>query len=194
LARAAAELEAKTGSPASHTDLMSYLMYPEVFLKFEKARANYGNLECLPTPQFFYGMKGGEEVTVDLEPGKRLVVKFLTVSEPHPEGYRTVFFELNGQPREVNIRDKSLQAEVPQLEKADPGNPGHVGAPIPGAISSVQVDLNAPVNKGDRLLVMEAMKMQTTVYAPIDGMVSRKLVSPGQTVDAKDLLLVIEPK
>ncbi|MDX2153544.1 MAG: pyruvate carboxylase [Bryobacteraceae bacterium] len=193
LDKTAAELEKRTGTPQTRTDLMSYLMYPEVFLKFEKARSTYGNLEVLPTPQFFYGMKSGEEVTVDLEPGKRLVVKFLTVSEPHPEGYRTVFFELNGQPREVNVRDNSLKAETPQLEKADPAKPGHVGAPIPGAVSSIAVDLNSTVKKGDRLLVMEAMKMQTTVYAPIDGKLTRLLVHPGQTVDAKDLLMVIEP-
>jgi Pyruvate carboxylase len=171
---------------------MSYLMYPDVFLKFNKARSSYGDLEVLPTPQFFYGMQKGEEITVDLEPGKRLIIKFLTVGEPHPEGTRTVFYELNGQPREVNIRDKSLQAAVPALEKADPSNPGHVGAPIPGAVSSIAVELNEQVSKGDRLLVMEAMKMQTTVYAPISGKVTRRLVNVGQTVEAKDLLLVIE--
>ena len=192
LDEAAKTLSSKIGHAASRTDLMSYLMYPDVFLKFNKARSSYGDLEVLPTPQFLYGMQKGEEITVDLEPGKRLIIKFLTVGEPHPEGTRTVFYELNGQPREVNIRDKSLQAAVPALEKADPSIPGHVGAPIPGAVSSIAVELNEQVSKGDRLLVMEAMKMQTTVYAPISGKVTRKLVNVGQTVEAKDLLLVIE--
>jgi pyruvate carboxylase len=167
-------------------------MYPEVFLKFAKARQDFGDLEVLPTPQFFYGMQSGDEITVDLEPGKRLIIKYLTISEPHPEGYRTVFFELNGQPREVNIRDKSLEAAAPLMEKADPSVPGHVGAPIPGAVTTIGVELNEQVKKGDRLLVMEAMKMQTTVYAPIDGRITRRLVHVGQTVEAKDLLLVIE--
>jgi pyruvate carboxylase len=192
LTATAAAVEQKTGEPTSRTDLMSYLMYPEVFLKFAKARQNYGDVEVLPTSQFFYGMQSGDEISVDLEAGKRLILKFLTISEPHPEGYRTVFFELNGQPREVNIRDKSLQAATPLLAKADPTVPGEVGAPIPGAVTTLCVELNEQVKKGDRLLVMEAMKMQTTVYAPIDGRVSKRLVHVGQTVEAKDLLLVVE--
>ena len=192
LRETAAKIEARTGEPPSRTDVMSYLMYPEVYLKFAKARQNFGDLEVLPTPQFFYGMQSGDEITVDLEPGKRLIIKYLTISEPHPEGYRTVFFELNGQPREVNIRDKSLEAAAPVLEKADPSIPGQVGAPIPGAVTTIGVELNEQVKKGDRLLVMEAMKMQTTVYAPVDGRVTRRLVHVGQTVEAKDLLLVIE--
>jgi pyruvate carboxylase len=192
LEEAAAGLEKKVGHKPSSSDLMSYLMYPEVFLKFNKARHSYGDLEVLPTPQFFYGMEKGEEVTIDLEPGKTLVVKFLTIGEPHPDGTRTVFFELNGQPREVTVRDRTLEAKSEARAKADPNIPGHVGAPIPGAVTSVAVELNAPVKQGDKLLVMEAMKMQTTVTAPVSGKVVKKLVSPGEQVDAKDLLLVIE--
>jgi pyruvate carboxylase len=103
-----------------------------------------------------------------------------------------MFFELNGQPREVNIRDKSLEVKVAARPKADPAKPGEIGAPIPGVVSTVAVELNQPVKKGDRLLVMEAMKMQSTVYAPIGGKVTQVLVEPGRHVDAKDLLLVIE--
>ncbi|MCA2971511.1 MAG: biotin/lipoyl-binding protein, partial [Acidobacteriaceae bacterium] len=151
----------------------------------------YGDLEALPTPQFFYGMKRGEEITVEIEPGKLLIIKFQTMSEPHPDGTRTVFFDLNGQPREVVVRDRSLQATVTARPQADPLQPGHVGAPIPGAISSVAVEQGQTVAKGDRLLVLEAMKMQSTVYAPIAGKITQKLVQPGQQVDAKDLLIVI---
>jgi pyruvate carboxylase len=188
----AAQLKEATGQDVSRTDLMSYLMYPEVFLAFERTRQAYMDISVLPTPQFFYGMEQGDEVTLDIEPGKTLIIKFLTVSEPHPDGTRTVFFELNGQPREVVVTDKSLKVTVHERAKADPGKPGHVGAPIPGAVTSLMVGVGDQVKSGDRLLVMEAMKMQTTVYAPVTGQVREAFVSVGQTVDAKDLLLVID--
>ncbi len=188
---AKAAVEKRTGHKPTETDLMSYLMYPEVYVKFDKARASYGDLTILPSPPFFYGMKEGDEITVDLEPGKRIVVKFLAVSEPHQDGTRTVFFELNGQPREVTIRDRKLKAEAKAHPKADPDKPGHVGAPIPGAVTSIAVELNQEVQKGDKLMVMEAMKMQTTIYAPISGKLTDKLVSVGQSVEPKDLLVVI---
>jgi pyruvate carboxylase len=187
-----AQVEKLTGGKPSRTDVMSYLMYPDVFTKFAKARTAYSDVEVLPTPQFFYGMTKGEEVTVDLEPGKTLVVKFLTSSDPHPDGTRTVFFELNGQPREARVKDKSLKGELQQRAKADPSIPGHVAAPIPGAVTSIAVELNQKVAKGDRLLVLEAMKMQTTVYAPVAGRVAKRLVQTGESVEPKDLLLVIE--
>jgi pyruvate carboxylase len=187
-----AAVEKKLGHKISHTDLLSYLMYPDVFVKFARARSSYGNVDVLPTPQFFYGLETGEEIAIEIEPGKVLVVKFLTLSEPQPDGTRTVFYELNGQPREVTIRDLSRKAAVPTRAKADPAHPGEVGAPIPGAVSSISVDLGQQVAKGDRLLVMEAMKMQSTIYSPVSGKVTGKLVNVGDKVDAKDLLLVIE--
>ncbi|MBZ5644224.1 MAG: pyruvate carboxylase [Acidobacteriia bacterium] len=186
------DVESKIQQRISGTDLMSYLMYPDVFLKFSRARTAYGELESLPTPQFFYGLDRGQEIAVELEPGKTLVVKLLTVSDPHPDGTRTIFFELNGQPREAEVRDNALRATVPSRPKADPAEPGQVGSPIPGAISSIVVELGEQVKKGDRLLILEAMKMQSTVYAPIDGKVTKKLAGVGDKVEAKDLLLVIE--
>jgi pyruvate carboxylase len=137
-------------------------------------------------------MTKGEEISFDLEPGKTLIVKFLTLSEPHPDGSRTVFFELNGQPREVQVKDKSLKASTAQRPKADPANPNHIAAPIPGAITSVHAQIGQAVKKGERLLVMEAMKMQTTINAPADGKVKDILVKPGETVEPKDLLVVLE--
>jgi pyruvate carboxylase len=187
-----AEVEKKAEQKISDTDLMSYLMYPEVFLKFAAARTAYGNLEALPTPQFFYGLQQGQEITVELEAGKILVIKLLSVSDARPDGTRTIFFELNGQPREVSVRDRALQATVQTRPKADPSVPGQVGSPIPGAISSIVVEVGEKVKKGDRLLVLEAMKMQSTVYAPVDGKVSKKLANVGDKVEAKDLLLVLE--
>jgi pyruvate carboxylase len=103
-----------------------------------------------------------------------------------------VFYELNGQPREVTVRDRKLEVKAEPRPKADPTKPGEIGAPIPGLVSNIAVELNQPVKKGDRLLVMEAMKMQSTVYAPVGGKVARLLAQVGQSVEAKELLLVIE--
>jgi pyruvate carboxylase len=167
-------------------------MYPEVFLKFAKARQSFGDVDVLPTPQFYYGMERGQDIAVALEPGKTLAVKFQTAGEPRPDGTRTVFFELNGQPREVSVRDRSLEVKEKARRKADPARPGEIGAPIPGVVSIVAVEFGQTVQKDDRLLVMEAMKMQSTVYAPVAGKVKELLVQPGQHVEAKDLLLAIE--
>jgi pyruvate carboxylase len=185
-------LAGKIGHRPSRDDVLSYLMYPDVFLKFARNRQSWGDVEVLPTPQFYYGLERGASVNVDLEPGKTLAIKFLTVGEPHPDGTRTVFFELNGQPREVTIRDKTLDVKQEAKPKADPKQPGQIGAPIPGVVSTIHVELNQTVNKGDRLLVMEAMKMQSTVYSPVSGKVTQVLVGLAQRVEAKELLLVIE--
>ncbi len=190
--KASQELEKKIRRTPSRTDLLSYLLYPEVFLKFEEARKKYSDLEVLPTAQFFYPLRQGEEFTVDIEPGKTLIIKYLTMSDPHEDGTRTVFFELNGQPRSVTVRDLSLEAKTAPAAKADPHHPGHVGAPIPGAVTAIAVEEGQPVKKGDKLLVMEAMKMQSTVYAPVAGTVKQILTHVGQQVEPKDLLVVIE--
>jgi pyruvate carboxylase len=177
----------------SRTDLMSYLMYPDVFGKFATSRAEYGDLDVLPTPQFFYGMAERDEITVDLEPGKTLVIRLLTVDEPRADGMRSVFFELNGQPREIEVRDRSFKQEAGATRRrADPANAGEVGAPIPGAVTTIHVKVDTPVKKGEGLLVMEAMKMQTTVYAPRDGTIREIAVKPGDSVKAGDLLVALD--
>src|SRR4029077_16546190 len=147
----------KPGRKPARDEVLSYLMYPDVFLKFAKARESFGDVDVLPTPQFYYGMQRGEDIAVELEPGKVLVIKFLTLGEPHPDGTRTVFFELNGQPREVTVRDRKLEVKEKPRVKADPNVPGQIGAPIPGVVSTVAVEFNERIAKGARLLVMEAM-------------------------------------
>ena len=176
---------------ATGTDRMSYFMYPDVYTKFAASREMYGDVEVLPSPAFFYGMEKGEEISFDIEPGKTLIVKFLTTSEPNPDGTRVVFFELNGQPREVQVRDKSLKAATAARPKADPAIPGQVAAPIPGAVTTIHVKAGETVKKGQPLLVLEAMKMQTTLNAPIDGIAKEILVKTGDTVEPKDLLLIV---
>ncbi|HEY6988650.1 MAG TPA: pyruvate carboxylase [Bryobacteraceae bacterium] len=190
-AELARKMKEQTGA-TNRTDLLSYTLYPEVFVKFAAARSQYGELDVLPTRPFLYGLEEREEVTIDLEPGKTLIVRLLTVGEPRADGMRTVFFELNGQPREVEVRDKSLKEETQARRKADPSKPGEVGAPIPGAVTLLHVEPGEQVQKGDRLLVIEAMKMQTTIHAPVDGTVKEIAVKIRQPVEARDLLVTIE--
>jgi pyruvate carboxylase len=186
-------LEKRTGHPIGDEDLLSYLLYPEVFLKFDKFRVAHGDVSVLPTPAFFYGLKSGEEITVSIEAGKTLIIKYMTASEPHPDGTRTLFFELNGQPREVNVRDRSLRVVERAHPKADAADPGQVGAPTAGVISGIAVQANHAVERGAKLMTLEAMKMQSNIYAPIAGRVVKLLVAPGQNVEAKDLLVMIAP-
>ena len=186
-------LEKKTGHAVSNDDLLSSLLYPEVFSKFDKFRQTYSDVSVLPTIAFFYGLKSGEEITVEIEPGKTLIVKYLTASEPHPDGTRTLYFELNGQPREVNVRDRALRVIERTHPKADPADAGQVGAPTAGVISGIAVQANQPVERGAKLMTLEAMKMQSNIYAPIAGRVVKLLVAPGQSVEAKDLLVTIAP-
>jgi pyruvate carboxylase len=172
-------------------ETLSYVLYPQVFKDYAAKRQAYSDLSVLPTPVFFYGMRTGEEWTIDLEAGKTLVVKFLTVGEPHKDGTRTIFFELNGQPREVRVRDESLKSEEKARPKAQANVAGHVGAPTPGLVTGLFVEAGAKVQRNDKLLTLEAMKMQSTIYAPLDGKVVEVLVGPGEQVEAKDLLVVI---
>ena len=167
-------------------------MYPDVFLKFAKARSSIWRRGCAAHPRSSSTVwKRGRKSRSNSNPARYSFIKFLTIGEPHPDGTRTVFFELNGQPREVRIRDKALKPTVAARAKADPAIVEQVGAPIPGSVTSIAVEVNQPVKKGERLLVMEAMKMQTTIYAPADGKVKQLLVHVGDSVEAKDLLAVI---
>jgi pyruvate carboxylase len=186
-------LERRVGHAISNEDLLSYLLYPEVFVKFDKFRQAHSDVSVLPTPAFFYGLKSGEEITVEIEAGKTLIIKFMTASDPHPDGTRTLFFDLNGQSREVNVRDKALRVMERAHPKADPAEAGQVGATTAGVITGIAVQLNQSVERGVKLMTLEAMKMQSNIYAPIAGRVTKLLVAPGQNVEAKDLLVTIAP-
>jgi pyruvate carboxylase len=184
-------LDEKLGRPATDTQFASYLMYPKVFLDYARDRAAFGDCAILPTPVFFYGMEPGEEVSVDIERGKTLIVRFIAVSEARDDGTRQVFFELNGQPRSIVVQDRSQVAKRPPQRKMEAGNAKHVGAPMPGTIATVKAMAGKKVAKGDLLLTMEAMKMETSVRAELDGTVAEVLAKPGMQVDAKDLLVVL---
>jgi pyruvate carboxylase len=188
----AAELGKKLKREVTDLDVMSHLMYPQVFGDFQKHVEQFGDVTPIPTPAFFYGLQRGEEANIEIEPGKTLIVKYLATSEPREDGNRTVFFELNGQPREVVVADKSLEGNLHKHPKADPENAHHVAAPMPGKVSSVAVKKGETVKAGARLLSIEAMKMETAVYAPRDATVGDVLVKAGSVMAAGDLLVVLE--
>jgi pyruvate carboxylase len=177
------------GREISDEDLASYLMYPKVFTDFARHETDHGEVEVLPTPVFFTGMQVGEEISVHIDKGKTLVIRCLGVSDADQEGYRRVFFELNGQPRQVKVLDTHLAAPAPERRKAESGNPTHVGAPMPGLVVQISVKPGDSVKAGDTLVALEAMKMQTSVTAERDGVIAEVLVEPGITIDAKDLIL-----
>jgi len=173
-------------------ELASHIMYPKVFADYAKHRRDYGRLDVLPTPTFFYGMKPGEEIAVDLDPGKTLVIRLMTVGEADQKGEREVFFELNGQPRVIRIADRAVAPTAPANEKADMANPAHIPAPMPGVVATVATVEGKSVRIGDVLMTLEAMKMETSITATRAGTVKRLAVKAGTQVDAKDLLAVIE--
>jgi pyruvate carboxylase len=185
--RAAAEV--KVGRAISDAELASYLMYPKVFVDHAKDRARYGDVAVLPTPAFFYGMEVGEELSVDLERGKTLIVRLVAVSEAHEDGTRTVFFELNGQPRSVRVKDLSQVARRAPTRKAEIGDANQIGAPMPGSVVTIAVQAGQKVARGEVLLTLEAMKMEAAVRAERDAEIAEVAVRPGQHVDAKDLLV-----
>lgn len=173
-------------------DAVTSVLYPKVFADFAKHVELYSDVSVLPTPNFLYGQQPGEEIAVDIEPGKRLIIKYLATGQPHPDGTRTVFFELNGQPREVTIVDKSLEPDKKAAIKADPTDPTHVAASMPGMVITVAAAEGDKVKVGQKLLVLEAMKMETTINAPADGVVKLVQTPPGTQVEAGDLLAIVE--
>jgi pyruvate carboxylase len=191
LAVAKTKAEEKAGRQISENELASYLMYPKVFLDYAEHKRHYGDVSALPTPIFFYGMEVGQDIAVELERGKVLMIRYLALSDADEEGMRTVFYELNGQPRSVKIADTHVTPSRKALPKAEDGNVLHIAAPMPGLIASVTVKKDQPVKRGDLVMTIEAMKMETSVRAESDGVVAEVNASPGMHVDAKDLLVVL---
>jgi pyruvate carboxylase len=167
-------------------------MYPKIFTEFIAMARKYGPVSVLPTRVFFYGMHPGDEISVDLEVGKTLVILLQTIGDVDDEGQVKVFFELNGQPRAIRVPNRAAAAKVIARRKAEEGNEAHLAAPFPGTVSSVAVKEGARVKAGDVVMTLEAMKMETALRAPRPGVVGELLVHPGNMVDAKDLLAVIE--
>jgi pyruvate carboxylase len=185
-----AAIEEKIDREVSEQELSSYLMYPKVFTDFALAGEVDGPVSVLPTPTYFYGLPVGEEIFVELERGKTLVVRNLAIGETNDKGMVSVFFELNGQPRTIRVPDRALAGSGGVRRKAEAGNEAHVGAPMPGVVSTVAVAAGQAVKIGDVLVSIEAMKMETALHAERDGTIAEVLVRAGDQIDAKDLLVV----
>ncbi len=186
-----AQAQSALGHDINERQFASWLMYPQVYADYDSNRRRYGDMAKLPTMAFFYGLEPGQEISIDLEAGKTLIVRYVTRSEPHEDGSRTVFFELNGQPRELRVIDRTATPSRPPQRRIEPGNPRHVGAPMPGTVATVAVVVGQKVARGDVVVTLESMKMQTAVHAESAGVVSEVLVRVSSQVDAKDLLVVI---
>ncbi len=187
------EAQEKVGRAVSDPELASYLMYPTVFVEFADFQRRFGDVSVLSTPAFFWGLSQDEELAVELERGGRtLYIRFLALGDHDSDGYRSIYFELNGQPREVKVRDESMEAKGAAPRKADAEEPGEVAAPVPGIVVSLSVAEGEEVAKGDLLLSVEAMKMELAVSAEIDGVVDEVVAAAGTQVEAGDLLLVLK--
>ncbi len=183
-------LEAEVGRDISSQEYASHLMYPKVFRDFVAAQELYGPTSRLPTPVYFYGVNAGDEILVDLEKGKTLVIRCLAFSETNDKGMVRVFFELNGQPRSIAVPDRAHGAAEGMVRpKADLANNDHVGSPLPGVISALNVSKGQTIEAGEVLLSIEAMKMETAVHAERSGTIEDVLVKMGDQIDAKDLLI-----
>ncbi|MBD1380947.1 pyruvate carboxylase [Metabacillus arenae] len=186
------DLYQQLNRPVTSHEAIAYALYPKVFTDYTKTCEALGNVSVLDTPTFLYGMRLGEEIEVEIEQGKTLIVKLVSVGEAQTDGTRVVYFELNGQPREVIIKDESIKSSVAVKMKADRANQKHIGASMPGTVIKVLVEKGEKVDKGDHLIITEAMKMETTVQAPYTGQIKDIFVSNGEAIQTGDLLIEME--
>jgi pyruvate carboxylase len=188
-AELSSELE---GFRVDDEDLNGYLMYPKVFLDYMGRHRTYGPVRTLPTKTFFYGMVPGEQIAAEIDPGKTLEIRLQALGEADDKGDVKVFFELNGAPRVIRVKNRKVVATQAANPKAEAGNANHIGAPMPGVVSSVAVSVGQQVTEGDLLLTIEAMKMETGIHAERAAVVKAVHAQPGGQIDAKDLLIELE--
>ncbi|MBB4824062.1 pyruvate carboxylase [Sporosarcina luteola] len=177
---------------ATMQDALAYALYPKVFEEYSAIKKQFGDVSVISTPEFLFGMRLGQEIEVEIERGKTLIVKLVSIGEPQSDGTRIMYFEMNGQPREVLIQDMSVEADVVRKQKADPANDMHIAATMPGTVLKVAVSTGAKVKRGEHLLITEAMKMETTIQAPFSGTVKAIHVTAGEAISTGDLLLELE--
>ncbi|NLI67485.1 MAG: pyruvate carboxylase [Bacilli bacterium] len=186
------ELYKKLGREITSFDVISYALYPDVYMTYQNFTKDYYDVSVLDTPTYFYGMRLGEKIEVEIERGKTLFIELVSISEPRSDGTRVVYFEMNGQLREIIIRDKNIKSDVVSLPKADPENSKHIGATMPGTVTKILCKEGDKVERGDHLLITEAMKMETTIQAPFKGVIKKIHVSEGTAIETNDLLLEFE--
>jgi pyruvate carboxylase len=189
LQAARSEAEKAVGRQLDDNDLAAYLMYPKVFREFVEHERRYGDTSVVPTGAFFYGMQEREEISVEIDPGKTLVVRMQGTAAAEEEGVVKVFFELNGQARVMRIEKAGSPRTATRRPQADPTDPLQVAAPMPGMVVTVSVKAGQPIKAGDPLVAIEAMKMQTQIRAERDATVAEVFVKSGDVIAARDLLV-----
>lgn len=187
-----AQLEEKMGRTPTKKDVLAYALYPKVFEQYMQASDQFGDISVLDTPTFLYGLKLGEEIEVEIEKGKTLIIKLVSIGEPQHDGTRVIYFEMNGQSRELVIQDLTVEVDGSIALKADPSNPNQIGATMPGTVLKVVVNKGSSVKRGDHLLITESMKMETTVQAPKDGIVKEVYATAGDAISTGDLLIELQ--
>lgn len=181
----------KYGPYVNYNDFLSSQLYPQVFEEFFQHYDLYGVVRTLPTPAFFYGLKENEEILIELGEGKNLLVQYVNCSKPDAGGDVMVYFKLNGQSRVIPVFDKSSKVERKVRRKAEKIT--QIGSPLQGSLSSILVKEGQKVEVNDPLFVIEAMKMESTVTAPMDGEIIRIYLAAKELVDQDDLVLEIDP-
>jgi pyruvate carboxylase len=185
------ELENKLGHPVKDRDVTSAVLYPAVFEEFDNHRQRFSDTSVLSTPLYFYGLDVGDEASIEIESGKTLIVRLTAIGKVHEDGTRNIYFELNGEPRQILVKDRSVKTDEVEHQKAEKGNDKQVGAPMPGKIFKLNVAVGDEVKEGDTLIVTEAMKMETNIKAKVDGVVQQILFKQNDQVQQGDLLLVL---
>lgn len=186
------ELEQLQLKDVTEQDIISYVLYPKVYEQYIQTREQFGNVSILDTPTFFFGMRHNETVEIEIDTGKRLIITLKAITEPDDKGVRTIFFDMNGQARRIYIQDENVKANASVKPKADKLNPNHIGAQMPGSVTEVKTKEGESVKSGQALLITEAMKMETTIQAPFEGVVRKITVQSGDAIETGDLLIEIE--
>lgn len=187
-----ATFKARFGEDLSLTDFLSYKFYPKVYEEYIGFFREYGDVSVVPTLVFLYGLKLRQDITVEIAPGKTLLIRLSGIGPVDEKGHRTVFFKLNGQARAIEIQDRSVKVEKIEHRKADKSNEKHIGVPLQGMLSKILVAKDDKVKKNQPLFVIEAMKMETTVSAPADGVVADLVLNAGALVNTGDLVVVMQ--
>ncbi len=180
------------GRELNMTDFLSYKLYPKVFIDAYNHHKDHGNVIAIPTKNFFYGMEIYEEIIVEMDKGKTLLIQLLSIGEADSDGMVQVFFKVNGQTRAVQIQVKSIKVEKVVHQKKDKANDHEIGAPLQGSLASVLVKAGQKVKKNEPLFIIEAMKMETTITANSDGEIDKVILSEGRMVFADDLVVIMK--
>ncbi|WP_349421188.1 pyruvate carboxylase [Staphylococcus felis] len=188
------ELQNIQDEEVTEQDLISYALYPKVYEQYVKTYQQFGRISILDTPTCFFGMRDNETIEIEIDKGKILIVTLKTITKPDENGFRTVFFDMNGQARRIQVKDENIKAENVLKPKADKSNTNHIGAQMPGTVIEVKVKEGDQVEVGQSLLITEAMKMETTIQAPFKGTVKKVYVTANDSIATQDLLIELTPE